>query len=655
MYSPRNSSQKINQLENIKKLAEEMAERKVQFDGDFIEEENFQKITLVNSVKHKSLMFDIRNKKKMLKYFSLNKINKKDTTNLYTQQLTQNQIIPKERKSTMDKKDLIKNNFKNKKKGFAIHSSLKDVKIDNEIIDLKEEYNDSYLQSLDANDNDNENVIEDINEQSENNKINMEKYNVEYVNPKEVELLYYEEKTPINTHKSKERLFFDKEMKLLKIKERKIEKKRKRREKRNKDFFKVVDYLNIKSKKMVNKNGNYESLKNKSVKEYHKYLTKIQMKQMQKNANKIIEEKKENEVTNNKVNKKIFNKYNWEEFIEKEYTWQNKKNKAIELLRDRIKNNTKYKPQINKNSEKIISKINRNNTSNYINGNNYNIFTRLYNVQEKYNNKLKMKRLESMPSFQPKLTYNKYKNNKNIRHSNDSDNISKYSNLENKKANQKDKQNSLNDIKKSQSSGIMTNKNINKKSSSLIAKSRNDRTKCQKIKNNNTEMLKNKSRNDKIKIQNIKNNTYCEQNKNNINIQNIINLKKNTINYRNIDKKQYGNDITLLETNNNTFKTMNYNKNINKSKIYNNDKKNTKIKDKKESNNNNNEKSLKDEGDVFVDLNNVIRNISHKQMNNKVDDETLYHLNIRDNTSNTIKENIVLTSKKYIDFFKSLK
>ena len=47
------------------------------------------------------------------------------------------------------------------------------------------------------------------------------------------------------------------------------------------------------------------------------------------------------------------------------------------------------------------------------------------------------------------------------------------------------------------------------------------------------------------------------------------------------------------------------------------------------------------------------KNNKHKKINLQIKDyEKLYNLNIRDHTSNTMRQNVILTSKKYIDFFK---
>ena len=48
------------------------------------------------------------------------------------------------------------------------------------------------------------------------------------------------------------------------------------------------------------------------------------------------------------------------------------------------------------------------------------------------------------------------------------------------------------------------------------------------------------------------------------------------------------------------------------------------------------------------------KNTRKKKKNLQINDfgNVLYNLNVRDNTSNSIKQNVVLTSKKYIDFFK---
>jgi hypothetical protein len=248
MYSPINSSEDLNKIEHIKNLAEEMVERRVEFEINFFEEENFHKIMLSNSMKHKSLMFDMRKKKKILKHFSLNKVKSIDSKNQNKNILNQRSINGSKRKSTMDEKDLIKNRFKKRRKGFALHASLKNVLNHRDILDSDEIYegknSESYLESLNFNyNNQNENEKENNNkinnEYNDNNESNFLKYEIKYVHPKEVALLYDKEITSNNKYKSKSKSFFDKEMKFLKIKEKKIEKKRKRQENRNKNLFQV--------------------------------------------------------------------------------------------------------------------------------------------------------------------------------------------------------------------------------------------------------------------------------------------------------------------------------------------------------------------------------------------------------------------------------
>ena len=54
------------------------------------------------------------------------------------------------------------------------------------------------------------------------------------------------------------------------------------------------------------------------------------------------------------------------------------------------------------------------------------------------------------------------------------------------------------------------------------------------------------------------------------------------------------------------------------------------------------------------ELYNELKNVSQKKNGKKVLDQEklLYNLNISNNTSNTLRQNVILTSKKYSDFFK---
>ena len=680
MNSIRYKNPKLNNLEKIKYLADEMAKRSTHINDGFKEDYVFHKIIFVQSVKHKSIIFNNRKKKKLLKYFSLNKVSSEDIKGLKCC-LENKDRKSKKRKSTIDKRNMDNRNIY---KNFALHFSLKnqnknynDNDQNNDNLNsnsYSETINDNYEYIKDDIRKHKENQItdNDINNFNQNsdesdNYIDSENYEIKYVNPKEVKIIYDKENSPIinginnnallkNNRKDKGRNFFDKEMKLLKLKNNKIEKKRQNLENKNKKLFHVSQYLDKNSMKIVKKNPDYKPIVYKSLDEHLHHLVKIQINQNRINSQKINEENKEiEEILNyNKLNKRIFSQSNWEEFIEQENCWQEEKKRATEVLRDKIENEKKFIPTINKNSIIITEKINNNinNNNNYYISSNNNIFNKLYNDQEKYDNKLKMKRQESMPSFWPKTNKNKkklfkgfnnndkiYKNfmpiNKSI--TNNKNKHFQFTKLDNKNKkpsinHNNNKQNILKIDKNRQTPEIMVYKNIIPKTPSISTK--------EKIKNKKQNNINNIS----FEYQNNKYKTKKPNSKNK-------NINNNKNNYKNKNKK-----IKDQNLNKSVLSLFEIDKNNNLKKIINNKHEN----ENKKSNNDINKYPVKytnkEEAFDNEELNDIIRNISYKNENNKINEKSLlYNLNIRDNTSNTIKENIVLTTNKYIEFFKLTK
>jgi len=666
-----------NNLEKIKYLAKEMAKRSIHINNEFKEDYVFHKIIFVNSVKHKSQIFINRKKKKFLKYFSLNKLRRNDIKDLKNS-LENKDKKSNKRKSTIEKRNL---NSRNIYKNFVHHFSLNDKDKDfndneqnNDDLDsnsYSDTLSDNYEYIEDDIEERNKNQItdndiynyEENSEESDNN-FDSENYEIKYVNPKEVKIIYDKENSPIinginntvlikNNRKNKARYFFDKEMKLLKLKNNKIEKKRQNLENKNKKFFHVSQYLDKNSMKIVNNNPDYKPIVYKSLEEHLRHLIKIQINQNRINSQKKNEENKEiEEILNyNKLNKRIFSQSNWKEFIEQENCWQEEKKRATEVLRDKIENEKKFIPTINKNSIIISEKINNNinNNNNYYISSNNNIFNKLYNDQEKYDNKLKMKRQESMPSFWPRINKNKKKLFKGF---NNNDKIYKnfipinklminnknkhfqFTKLDNKNKkpsinHNNNRQNILKNDKNRQAPEIMVYTYIIQKTPSISTKEKIKNKKQNNINNISFEYQKNKC---KIKKSN-------SQNKN-INNKNNYKNKNKKIKERNLNKSA----LSLFGINkNNNSKKISNNKNENENKKCNNDINKCPAK-----------YTNKEEAFDNEELNDIIRNISYKnENNNKINkNPLLYNLNISDNTSNTIKENIVLTTKKYIDFFK---
>ena len=728
-------------IEKIKHLAVEMAKRKIQskqLREEVKEDDVFHKMMFVQSLKHRSQVFVNRNKKTMLTYFALNRGSSDDLTKLKNN-LEKKDGKDRRRQSIMEKpKYYFQNNSKkNSIKSLSPDLSLKSqnkninmnmIKLDEKVNEIKKTvtFSSSFDDSSNNNiseeidnidnidniekDNDNDNNEKNITnityiqnvDESDNtsNNLDKEKYDIIYINPKKIKLIDEKKNSPIKKvqinnstilikNKKKARYYFDKEMKLLKLKNNKIEKKRKKIEKKNKDLFQISPFLNKKSMRIVDNNPDYRPINYKSIEEYNLYLAKVQLNNNKMKLKKKNEEKKDIEEIEKykKLTKRVFNQSNWDEFVEQENIWQEEKRKATEWLRNEISKDMTYRPKINKKSMIIFEKMNKNNNNNYYNIND-DIFTRLFNDQEKYDNKLKMKRIDSMPTFRPKLNKIKNKSKKIFKGLNNVDYTYKEITSSTKATkNNKSRNKSINinldtknkttmtmpsnhsqiSLKYKQKpllSGIKLYKDNLPSFSPLTTKNVTDN---RKNKNINVTLEYNISKSNYDKNSSNRNNYNYKiknNNKNNIKKHNII---TNSLSILGIDEKKV--KKIYMNKNKNKCKKINNNKYINNI-INNNDKINNLM-------NNNNDKTIKTINDkrninmknknptknknvsekVYInkELSDQIKNIHYKKKKLNSNDEKsllLYNLNIRDNTSNTIRENIILTTKKYSDFFK---
>ena len=661
----------LRTYEKIKYLAEEMAKRIVQLNiGEENDDGKFHKISFVNSPKHKSQVFFNRFKTKMYSFFTSNNPIIKDNNDLKTKKRRQSTFLQKPKKRKVG--------FNH----FAHHFSIKSHKSNKsnnfegkEIEDnLEEKENISFMDvnriKNDEEDDNNNNDFDDISEDedendNDNDKDNDEKYEIKYINPKKNKSIYDNDNSSfdddeddvrinnkmkiIKNHSDKARYFFDKEMKLLNLKNKNLEKKRRNQEKKNQNPFKPN--LNQNSIKIVDKTD-YIPIQDKAIELHHYHLSKIDYVQEKKRKNKEKEIQKEIEEIENhkKLHKKTFSQTNWDEFIDQENFWKEEKKRAAEFLRDKINNEIVYQPKIDKNSRIICKKMNRNNKTKRINYYDDDIFNRLYNVYKKYDKKLNIKRQESMPTFRP-LINKPNKTQRTLKTLNNIDEHKDYSSLIKKNKNIKSRNiNSMFHEKKNTNYAAKYSYNINSKTkysentfnnSALDCKITNSTTRNINMKNNNKKINKNNS----LDYKNNKSNFEKKQSNKN---KSIINNKENKHNYnKKIKEKNISNNKKIINKNN--FK----NKNKIKKKE---DELNNKITEKHDNketkrskNSNKSEKQLKDLYDEIKML-----NINNKKNEKEIlePENMLYYLNIRDNTSNTLKENIILTSKKYNDFFK---
>jgi len=254
------SESSLNHYENIRFLAEEMAKRIVQLNiGEENDDGKFHKISFVNSPKHKSQVFFNRFKTKMYSFFTSNNPIIKDNNDLKTKKRRQSTFLQKPKKRKVG--------FNH----FAHHFSIKSHKSNKsnnfegkEIEDnLEEKENISFMDvnriKNDEEDDNNNNDFDDISEDedendNDNDKDNDEKYEIKYINPKKNKSIYDNDNSSfdddeddvrinnkmkiIKNHSDKARYFFDKEMKLLNLKNKNLEKKRRNQEKKIKTLVK---------------------------------------------------------------------------------------------------------------------------------------------------------------------------------------------------------------------------------------------------------------------------------------------------------------------------------------------------------------------------------------------------------------------------------
>lgn len=209
----------------------------------------------------------------------------------------------------------------------------------------------------------------------------------------------------IKVHKRPEKLsLYEREKKHMEYKERLLSAKR---EKQVKEITKE-----LKPNPEINKNkfsqlyGDVLNNNKDSIALYQRAGQIHSQKLMQinlYNQKKKVEEKlkEEQEEREKKMNCKIFNQNNWDNFVEKQMQWKQYieyKKQAAEFIKNENEKQSCYdKPKINDKSKKmnISSQTNSNN--------NNNVYDRLYIDKEEHDKRQKLREINSLPSFQPKI------------------------------------------------------------------------------------------------------------------------------------------------------------------------------------------------------------------------------------------------------------
>ena len=649
-------------LNNIKKLVDEMVETIIEKKREEAEE-NSDEDTIFHDVdvqayKHKSQIFMNGNHNQLLNDFSLNKNNEEN--NISKSKNKNNSIRRKNKQITT------KNNICYSRNKISFHPNLKnnnnnEINNDNNIneeekkseenvekpgIELEEDKL-SKKGGEDQNNMDNEIIdssLEYEQEQYYNNKDDMDHYGIIYINPSEISA---KEKEELSTKNNEDKIndnkkilkkksnigkyLFEKGKKMIYFRNKKIEKIKEIRESKTKNFFDIKNFMYQNDKKTypTNKLPQKEKEKEKEkthIPLYYKsgelykfHLTKIELNQRNYLIKKELEEKKEMKTVNKqKLNKKI-----WKNFLEREKQWKqnniNIKKKSLKKKQKKEKAKIYDRPKINKESIIMLKKKDKNNkfktindNKRYINSiksNKYNnIHTKLYKDKEIYDNKLKERIYISLPTFSPKI-------------------IERPKSLNN---------NNLSKIYKSQKKIIFEHHKKAKKEKGIYLNEDNNNQKklvtsisTKQFNQSRNNLKKDITGNKKSKKTfvfelNINNSNYTNNNMDNSNI------KKDDISSY-IKKLGEKADKTFFRNKKNTYK-----KNLSENILQ--------PKNKEDTNNTN---LLNKEN---FEKNGKYKKIKELEMNDF--SKCLYNINTADHTSNNFRQFVVLTTKKYIDFFK---
>ena len=487
-------------------------------------------------------------------------------------------------------------------------------------------------------------------------------------------------------NEKKKKTIYDRSINDLMRKESKLEKKRKEFEKKKLNEVKLYPIIDPNSEAIIEKKD-YVPIEIRAGKIHSMKIFQNIMNEQRKKVKKQQEEMAQIAKRKNKFKK--FDQDDWDEFVMRQENWDKNvqyKKKAAMLIRISEENENYFKPKINSRSKTIIEEIEEEN-KNYIDE----VYYRLYSDFEEHKERQKFRNQQSLPTFRPKIL--KCSSQKYLGYS--SKRINRYETnplmyLKNK-----------NKTKKS----YIFNNSMDKKSTELFIDSCNNiHFKNRNVKYNN-KYLKfiNKSQKTEQQSKNNFSNINCSQVSSGLINSNYIivdsqktnqsgKTKKNSsapflpLNIKKMIEKNCGdNEEEKLggDSNINRKNEINLDKYINNYSLYNmeeskektkNDKYNeseielkfalsekneSELMDKLNNLYNNNSSEIKSKQEIVLDESERNKRISSKKKSDIIYSEedsnknqnSFYKINIRDTTPHLIKENKILASKDYSDFF----
>ena len=327
---------------------------------------------------------------------------------------------------------------------------------------------------------------------------------------------------------------YEREMRNMKRRNEKIEKKRQQLIYEEKKELLPGPEMNTHSSKLISQKE-YIPIQERAAKIHS---MKITQRILNEERNKIKKLNEELEIMS-RIKKKDFNKKEWEKFVEEQYRWNDERQykiKAAKIFRDNVDKKYLYKPKINSRSKSIIKEMQYGNDS-LIDE----VFVRLFNDYEEHKERQKLRNEQSLPSFKPKISknssqkilsrnlkmLNKSKTNSAINFMNDN-------NIENMK-----KQYSINNINKK-----IIPQNIKAKSQKLFINSQNNNNFGKNINmnkpintNSNNRQLIKTTQGPTQPTNNTNSNNYTEANNNDLMISKFTILENPLI--RSIQKKNF--------------------------------------------------------------------------------------------------------------------
>ena len=492
--------------------------------------------------------------------------------------------------------------------------------------------------------------------------------------------------------KYKKRTIYERSILERERKENKLKKKRKEKELKKMEEFKPHPEINPYSEQII-ENIDYIPIDERAAKIHS---MKILKNIINEQRNKVKKYQKEMaEIRKNKVKNKKFDQNNWNQFIKRQKKWNKNvqyKIKAAILIRNSEEEENFFKPRINSRSRAIIEGIDEEN-KNYIDE----VHSRLYNDFDEHRERQKYRNLQSLPSFKPKIfkcssqkifgfdpkrpnrcgtnpinylknknkTIKSYNFNKSMEHRRQELFIDSCNNFNQKfnniQRNAKINNKYLKFINKSQQTNQQTNNNISNLNCSQASSG---------LINSNYLILENQKLNKKGKSKKNSTSPFLP-----LNIKKMIekNCREDEekmssekgieISQQNMDKEKYHFNLSLynMEEPKEKTKIEKYNESEIDSLYVGTERNESSYGDKLDDNLNINNlsglKLSKEKEELLAKLEKG-KKISSKRDNESIESDKsnknendFYKLNIRDSTPLFVKENTVLASKNYSDFF----